>query len=84
MLKYSTFQDMADSPPVCKDLYEVPDASDVNSKIAAHSSPRDECDRPRSFLFVLPEETSSQVAIEETKDEAEKETDLENRQGEIL
>lgn len=77
---------MTDSQPACKDLYEAPEASDLNSKFVPHSSPRDECERerPRSVLFVLPEETSSQVAIEETKYEAEKESDLENREGETL
>lgn len=77
---------MTDSPPVCKDLYEPPEANDLNNKFVPHSSPREECERerPRSVLFVLPEETSSQVAIEETKDETEKESDLENREGETL
>lgn len=77
---------MTDSPPVCKDFYEAPEATDLNNKFVPHSSPRDECERerPRSVLFVLPEETSSQVAIEETKDEAEKVSVLENREGETL
>lgn len=74
---------MTDSPSVCKDMYEAQEASDFSSKFVPHSSTRDECERerPRSVLFVLPEETSSQVAIEETKDEAE---NLENREGEAL